>query len=129
MNFFLQTSKLQLHLDRFDGEMSQLQSAHRLDRESRVAVETNSRRNLAESEAEMINLLLTHDAETEVETLLDPNVAYVDILSKSSWLGAGAGAKLVDRILEMYFQLKDRNKWDLLVIDHQSNFTSIRIKG
>ena len=109
--------------------MSQLQSAHRLDRDSRVTVENNSHQNLAENEAEMINLLLTHEAETEVETLLDPNVAYVDILSKPSWLGVGAGAKLVDKILEMYFQLKDRNKWDLLVIDHKSNFTSIRIKG
>ena len=73
---------------RFDGEMSELLSARHLDRESKAAVEARSLRNLAQCESAMVDLLLAHDAEAEVETRLDPNIAYIDVVPVStSWFG------------------------------------------
>ena len=68
--------------------MSELLSARHLDRESKAAVEARSLRNLAQFESAMVDLLLAHDAEAEVETRLDPNIAYIDVVPVStSWFG------------------------------------------
>ena len=67
--------------------MAELSSAFRLDRDSKDAIEAQCRRNLAESESAMVELLLTHDAEAEAEAMLDPNIAYIDVSPASkNWL-------------------------------------------
>ena len=94
-----QVNALRDHLERFDGEMSELLSARNLDRESRAAVEARSHRNLAQCESAMIDLLLAHDAEADLETQLDPNIAYIDVVSVStSWFGGmhGASVKIIN---------------------------------
>jgi len=117
---------LQGLLSRFDAAMAELDAAAQLDRDAKVQSEILSTNILYETQSEILDLLLNRVAEIDSEGRLDPNIAYVDIATDS---GVRNPLPFKEKILEMYFIMAERKRWDIFVVSHREKETCVRLKG
>ena len=106
--------------------MAELDAAAQLDRDAKVQSEILSTNILYETQSEILDLLLNRVAEIDSEGRLDHNIAYVDIATDS---GVRNPLPFKEQILEMYFIMAERKRWDIFVVSHREKETCVRLKG